>query len=115
MIFLIPQYFSPNLTNPARHGVSALVGTSKMSHYDFGRRRNSNQSNPANGALSDGPAIMKAWALREKIVEWLLPGACRRPAGCSLWRMTTNTFYFTVYVGPQFAQSAIDAPKAGLF
>jgi hypothetical protein len=95
MIFLIPQYFSPNLTNPARHGVPALIGTPKTSHYVFGRRRNSNQSDPANGALSDGPAIMKAWAMREKIVEWLLPGARRRPAG---WRLMENDFeYFLLH------------------
>jgi hypothetical protein len=44
------KYFTPNLTNPARHSVSTLVCTPKMSHYDFGRRRNSDQSDPANRA-----------------------------------------------------------------
>ena len=40
--------------------------------------------------------------------------ACDVP-DASLWRMTSNAFNFTVYVGPLFAQSAADAPKAGLF
>jgi hypothetical protein len=33
----------------------------------------------------------------------------------SLSGMTSNTFDFTVYVGPEFARPATDVPKAGLF
>ncbi len=33
----------------------------------------------------------------------------------SLGRVASDTFDFTVYVGPQFARSAPDVSKAGLF
>jgi hypothetical protein len=66
--------------------------------------------------LSDGPAATKAWAMSEKIVELFSAKALAGDLpNYSLWRMTSNAFYFTVYVSPQFAQSATDAPKAGLF
>jgi hypothetical protein len=61
------------------------------------------------------PATLKAWAMREKIIELFLQGTAGDLPDDSLWRMTSNTFYFTVYVSPRFAQSATDAPKAGLF
>jgi len=83
----------------------------------FGRRRNSNPGDPANGApfLSDGPAATKAWAMCGKIGGLFLHNARLNLPDDSLWRMTSNAFYFTVNVGPLFAQLATDAPKAGLF
>jgi hypothetical protein len=81
MIFLIPQYFAPNLTDPVPHSVSALVSTPKMSRYDFGRRRNSNQGDPANCAPLKKAATMKSWAIREKSFTLFLQGARLQPAG----------------------------------
>jgi hypothetical protein len=50
-----------------------------------------------------------------KIVGSFLHNARLNLPDDSLWRMTSNAFYFTVNVGPLFAQLATDAPKAGLF
>jgi hypothetical protein len=86
-----------------------------MSCHDFGRGRNPDQSNPANGVsfrrvrhytvLGDA---QKSWSCSSEALAGNFPNN-------NLWGMTSNTLNFMVYVSPQFAQSATDAPKAGLF
>jgi hypothetical protein len=66
--------------------------------------------------LSGGPATTtRAWAMCEKIAELFLQSARRQFAGSKLMENDFECFNFTVHVGPQFTQSATDAPKTGLF
>jgi hypothetical protein len=84
-----------------------------MSRYDSAAIGTSTRAIRPTARLARGSAITKTWAMRENFVDFSKALAGGSPDK-SLWRMHSNTFYFTVYVNPLFAQSAIDAPKADL-